>query len=394
MSKKPTAVLDFGTSKVLVLMGETSGNSPILSITTVGMAEYDGFMNGEWNTPDSVTDAIASAIEAAEKKYNTHIKEIYVGVPGEFIRIYVVESSVALQGADPTVTASDVEKVMRQATEMLQHPSGVIIHRSPGWFKVDGGSKTLEPVGLKGATLEGMIGFILADQFFINDVSARLKQLGIMVKGFYSTSIAEALQCIQAEERDHTAVLIDVGYLSTEVMAVEGDTIVWQNVIPQGGADITLDLVTGLEKPFDVCERIKRAYVFGGPKNAQLEVQGDDGQIETVSGDLVSEIIEARVDEILEKCEDAIDKSGIRLGNWSNVYITGGGLMLMKGARVYAAGKLSKYNIREAVIKMLKIKQPQMYTSGSGLLELVVNTVDQQDRDSGFLDRLRRLFRK
>ena len=68
--------------------------------------------------------------------------------------------------------------------------------------------------------------------------------------------------------------------------------------------------------------------------------------------------------------------------------------MLMKGARVYAAGKLSKYNIREAVIKMLKIKQPQMYTSGSGLLELVVNTVDQQDRDSGFLDRLRRLFRK
>ena len=394
MSKKPTAVLDFGTSKVLVLMGETSGNSPILSITTVGMAEYDGFMNGEWNTPDSVTDAIASAIEAAEKKYNTHIKEIYVGVPGEFIRIYVVESSVALQGADPTVTASDVEKVMRQATEMLQNPSGVIIHRSPGWFKVDGGSKTLEPVGLKGATLEGMIGFILADQFFINDVSARLKQLGIMVKGFYYTSIAEALQCIQAEERDHTAVLIDVGYLSTEVMAVEGDTIVWQNVIPQGGADITLDLVTGLEKPFDVCERIKRAYVFGGPKNAQLEVQGDDGQIETVSGDLVSEIIEARVDEILEKCEDAIDKSGIRLGNWSNVYITGGGLMLMKGARVYAAGKLSKYNIREAVIKMLKIKQPQMYTSGSGLLELVVNTVDQQDRDSGFLDRLRRLFRK
>ena len=393
MSKKPTVVLDFGTSKVLVLIGEESG-SPMLSITSVGMAEYDGFMNGEWNTPDSVTDAIASAIEAAEKKYNTHIKEIYVGVPGEFIRIYVVESSVALQGADPTVTPADVEKIMRMATEMLQNPSGVIIHRSPAWFKVDGGTKTLEPVGQKGATLEGMIGFILADQFFINDVSARLKQLGIAIKGFYSTSIAEALQSIQAEERDHTAVLIDVGYLSTEVMAVEGDAIVWQNVISQGGVDITLDQVDILKKPFDVCERIKRAYAFGGPKNAQIEVQGDDGHMETVSGDQVSEIIEARVDEILEQCEDAIDKSGIRLGNWSNVYITGGGLMLMKGARVYVAGKLSKYNVREASIKTLKMKQPQIYASGSGLLELVVNTVDQQEQDSGFLDKLRRLFRK
>ncbi|MBQ9008704.1 MAG: hypothetical protein IJ088_05160 [Clostridia bacterium] len=393
MSKKPTAVLDFGTSKVLVLIGEDSG-SPMLGVTSVGMAQYDGFMNGEWNTPESVTDAIASAIEAAEKKYNTHIKEIYVGVPGEFIRIYVVESSVALQGADPTVTPADVEKIMRQATEMLQNPSGVIIHRSPAWFKVDGGTKTLEPVGQKGATLEGMVGFVLADQFFINDVTARLKQLGIAVKGFYSVSIAEALQCILAEERDHTAILIDVGYLSTEVMAVEGDAIVWQNVIPEGGVDITLDLVDGLNKPFDVCERIKRAYTFGGPKNAQLEVQGDDGRMETVSGDLVAEIVEARVDEILEKCEDAIDKSGIRLGNWSNVYITGGGLMLMKGARVYAAGKLNKYNVREPVVKMLKMKQPQMYASGSGLLELVVNTSNQQEQDSGFLDKLRRLFRK
>ena len=31
------------------------------------------------------------------------------------------------------------------------------------------------------------------------------------------------MQMIPFEERDHTAILVDVGYLSTEVMAVEGD---------------------------------------------------------------------------------------------------------------------------------------------------------------------------
>ena len=392
MMKKATAVLDFGTSKVLVLLAEESAYQKV-TITSAGMAQYDGFMNGEWNAPSEVSDAIASAIEAAEIKVGTHIKEVYVGVPGEFVRVYVIESSVALQGADPKVTSADVEKLQRQATEMLDRPTGVIIHRSPAWFKVDGGQKTLEPVDQKGSTLEGMIGFVLADQFFINDVTERLKELGIEVRGFFSTSVGEAMQMIPFEERDHTAILVDVGYLSTEVMAVEGDALIWQKVLPVGGAHITLDLTYGLEKPFDMCEKIKRAYTFNAPKNTQIEVQGENGQMESFSGEQVSMIIDARVDEMLEMIDDAIKKSGIRLGNWSNVYFTGGGLMPMAGARVYAAGKLSR-NVREAAAKTVKLKPAQIYASGSGLLELVYNTIEQEEQDEGLLDRIKRVFRK
>lgn len=392
MMKKATAVLDFGTSKVLVLLAEESAYQKV-TITSAGMAQYDGFMNGEWNAPSEVSDAIASAVEAAENKVGTHIKEVYVGVPGEFVRVYVIESSVALQGADPKVTSADVEKLQRQATEMLDRPTGVIIHRSPAWFKVDGGQKTLEPVDQKGSTLEGMIGFVLADQFFINDVTERLKELGIEVRGFFSTSVGEAMQMIPFEERDHTAILVDVGYLSTEVMAVEGDALIWQKVLPVGGAHITLDLTYGMEKPFDMCEKIKRAYTFNAPKNTQIEVQGENGQMESFSGEQVSMIIDARVDEMLEMIDDAIKKSGIRLGNWSNVYFTGGGLMPMAGARVYAAGKLSR-NVREAAAKTVKLKPAQIYASGSGLLELVYNTIEQEEQDEGLLDRIKRVFRK
>lgn len=392
MMKKATAVLDFGTSKVLVLLAESSSYQRV-TITSAGMAQYDGFMNGEWNNPGGVDDAIASAIMAAEKKVGTRIRDVYVGVPGEFVRVYVIESSVALQGADPKVTSADVEKLQRQATEMLDRPTGVIIHRSPAWFKVDGGQKTLEPVNQKGSVLEGMIGFVLADQFFINDVTERLKEQKIEVKGFFSTSVGEAMQMIPFEERDHTAVLVDVGYLSTEVMAVEGDALIWQKVLPIGGAHIALDLAYGLEKPFDMCEKIKRSYTFNAPKNTQIEVQGEDGQMETFSGETISEIIDARVDEILEMVDEAISKSGIRLGNWSNVYFTGGGLMPMNGARVYAASKLSR-NVREATAKTVKLKPAQIYASGSGLLELVYNTIEQEEQDEGLFERIKRVFRR
>ena len=391
MMKKATAVLDFGTSKVLVLLAEESAYQKV-TITSAGMAQYDGFMNGEWNAPGDVTDAIASAVEAAENKVGAHIKEVYVGVPGEFVRVYVIESSVTLQGADPKVTSADVEKLQRQATEMLDRPTGVIIHRSPAWFKVDGGQKTLEPVDQKGSTLEGMIGFVLADQFFVNDVTERLRELNIEVKGFFSTSVGEAMQMIPFEERDHTAILVDVGYLSTEVMAVEGDALIWQKVLPVGGAHITLDLAYGLEKPFDMCEKIKRSYTFNAPKNTQIEVQGEDGP-ETFSGETVSMIVDALVDEMLEMIDEAIKKSGIRLGNWSNIYFTGGGLMPMAGARVYAASKLSR-NVREAATKTVKLKPAQIFASGSGLLELVYNTIELEEQDESLFDRIKRIFRR
>jgi len=391
MMKKATAVLDFGTSKVLVLLAEESAYQKV-TITSAGMAQYDGFMNGEWNNPQDVTDAIASAVEAAENKIGTHIREVYVGVPGEFVRVYVIESSVTLQGADPKVTSADVDKLQRQATEMLDRPTGVIIHRSPAWFKVDGGQKTLEPVDQKGSTLEGMIGFVLADQFFVNDVTERLRQLNIEVRGFFSTSVGEAMQMVPFEERDHTAILVDVGYLSTEVMAVEGDALIWQKVLPVGGAHITLDLAYGLERPFDMCEKIKRSYTFNAPKGTQIEVQGEEGP-ETFDGDQISMIVDARVDEILEMVDEAIKKSGIRLGNWSNIYFTGGGLMPMAGSRVYAASKLSR-NVREAAAKTVKLKPAQIYASGSGLLELVYNTIEMEEADESLFDRIKRIFRR
>lgn len=392
MMKKATAVLDFGTSKVLVMLAEESPYQKV-NVTSVGMAQYDGYMDGEWNAPQDLNDAIASAFEVVEKKAGAPIKEVYVGVPGEFVRVYVIESSVQLQGADPKVTSADVDKLQRQATAALDHPTGVIIHRAPAWFRVDDKQKTLEPMDQKGSVLEGMIGFVLADQYFINDVTERLASLGIAVRGFYSTSIGEALQLIDFTERDQTAILVDVGYLSTEVMAIEGDALIWQKVLPVGGAHITMDLTMGLEKPFDMCEKIKRSYTFNAPEDTTIEVAGENGQTESFSGKEVSEIINARVEEILDMVDDAIKKSGIRLGNWSNIYFTGGGLMPMNGARLYASAYLSR-NVREATSKTVKLRPSQIYASGSGLLELVYNVVDMGEQEESLLDKIKHLFGK
>ena len=53
--------MDFGTSKIVALVAETSGRQRC-DIIGAGIATYDGYMEGQWNAPDLLNEAIAHAV--------------------------------------------------------------------------------------------------------------------------------------------------------------------------------------------------------------------------------------------------------------------------------------------------------------------------------------------
>ena len=66
----------------------------------------------------------------------------------------------------------------------------------------------------------------------------------------------------------------------------------------------------------------------------------------------------------------------MRLGNWSSIYLTGGGLSLNRGGRDYLAGKLDR-PVRETPKRTMKLNSPA-YASALGLMDLVIDTVEHQ----------------
>lgn len=386
--KKSAVVVDFGTSKIVTLVAE-SGSYHRCDIIGVGNVPYDGFMDEDWNVPNAVSDAIRDSIGAAEEQSNRRIKDVYVGVPGAFSRVYVAETQVQLQGADPRVTAADVETIFRQATELIQPIPGAIVHRAPAWFMVDEGKKTMEPVDTKGTTLRAMVCFVVADQFFLSDVSSRMDALGITVRGFFSTPMGEVMHLLQPDERDHTAVLIDVGYLQTEVMACQGDALVFHKVLPVGGGHITADLVQGLESSMVVCEKIKRGFVFGADDQVQ-EVVTESGKPESYTHEQVADVLEPRVDELCEMILECIESSGIRLTGESNLYLTGGGIAMMNGARIYISKKLGR-TVRIASNRTAKLNSP-IYSSVLGLADMVFDTLESNAESESIIEKITNFF--
>ena len=388
--KNVAAAIDFGTSKVVTLVAE-SGRYHRCDIIGAGFVPYDGYKDGYWNVPEQLNEKIETAIREAERQSNQTIRELHVGVPGEFCRVYVSEQTLQLQGVEPQVTPADVERLFQMANEAIEPVRGVVIHRSPAWFTVDDGKKMMEPIGMKGTTLKTLVSYIVADEFFLNDMNRRIQGMGIEVGGFFSTPMGESILFLPAEDRDRTAVLIDIGYLNSEIMAVEGDALIFHKVIPIGGAHITTDLTFGLRVKMSVAEEIKRNYVFGMP-GGNIEVVTSGGRTMTFPRDEVGNILEPRVDELAEIIRTELDNSGVKLGNWSNIYLTGGGLIMMRGGREYFSTQMER-PIRATQPKGATLTSP-VYASAMGLMDLVFDTVEKEDEHSGLVDKIRGIFRR
>jgi len=379
--KTTVAAMDFGTSKIVTLVAENSG-SQRCDIVGAGIAPYDGYLEEGWNNPGELDKAIRASIAEAEAQSHHRIREVNVGVPGAFTKVYATEARIDLKGTDPRVTPGDIKAVFKKAADDLGQFPGIVVHRSPAWFRVDDGKRTLEPVGLKGRELSAMVSFVVANQFFLDEINNRLTEMGITVSGFFSTPTGEAMLYLPEDDRDRMAVLMDVGYLNTELMVVEGDAVIYHETIELGGGNIAAELAIGLDIPLDSAEKIKRQYVYGIAAEGETYdvTAGDGGKVMSFTREQVKAIIEPEVDKIGNAIKDALEESGIRLGNWSNFYMTGGGLSFNRGGRDQISKCLER-PVRETPKRTTKLNS-HAYSSTLGLMDLIIDTIEQQHQPS------------
>ena len=391
--KTTVAAIDFGTSKIETLVAENSGNQRC-DIIAAGVAKYDGYLEEGWNNPGMLDEAIRRSLTDAEEQAGSKIREINVGVPGAFTRVYATKVTLSLKGTDPRVTSADVKSAFNKAAENLADLPGVVVHSSPAWFMVDNGKKTLEPVGMKGREMTAFISFVVGNRFFVDDVTNRMADLGVTVSGFYSTSAGEAMLYLNEQDRDHTSVLIDMGYLNTEIIGVEGDAIIYHKVLDAGGGDIAVALAENLDISLNAAEDIKRQFVYGIETSGEsYEVQGEDGiKTNSFTREQVKPVICKAVDEIAAQIKDAIDDDFGGLGNWSSVFLTGGGLSFNRGGKEYLSGKLGR-PVQETPRRTTKLNS-HSFSSALGLMDLIIDTIEQQRQPSaGAGGKLKDFFR-
>ena len=395
MSKTQIAAIEFGTSKIVTIIAQNGGIDRLEFVGT-GTVPYDGYQDGDWNTPGQMIQRVRDSIAAAELEANEKVKEIYVGVPGEYIHVRCAEAEIELQ--DGTLNDSDLDLVQDAAAEKLQiaEMGGLVLHRSPAWFQIDDGKKTVEPSG-HGKTLRACTSFIVADKQFIEDIKEIMGALDITILGFLSPTLGESLLLLSIDDRDRVSVLIDCGYLNTEFSIIRGEAIVYHAMLPMGGGHITADLATQLRIPMRAAEQIKRNYVFNPDEfdqDALNEVYDARGRKLTFPREVVSQCIERSAAELCNMIDMTIKNDAVEyLGARSQIYLTGGGLGLMRGARDFLAEQIGR-PVKASAPKTAKMNSP-VYSSVLGLMDLTFDSIERHDaEDDSFGSRFSGFFKK
>ena len=135
-------------------------------------------------------------------------------------------------------------------------------------------------------------------------------------------------------------------------------------------------LAMELSITMDMAEELKRKYTFGIGQD-QLSVTDPDGQNVSFPRETVLAVIEPRVAELSDMVRDTIEKYASELSQRSTFYITGGGLILMRGGRETISSVVER-TFKAPTPPAIKLNSP-VYSSAIGLLELVYESVSQME---------------
>ncbi|MBQ6445984.1 cell division protein FtsA [Cytobacillus oceanisediminis] len=360
--------LDIGTSSIKVIIGEMINES--LNIIGVGIVPSEGLKKGSIVDIDETVHSIRQAIEQAERMVGMEIKQVIVGVSGNHVNLQTSRGVVAVSSENREITIEDVIRVKDAAQVVSIPPEKEIIDIIPKQFIVDGLDEITDPRGMIGVRLEMEGTIITGSKTILHNTLRCVERAGLEIQDISLQPLAAGSFALSKDEKNLGVALIDIGGGSTTIAVFENGFLKATSVIPVGGDNITKDLSIGLRTTTEDAEKIKIKYGYAFYDHASEEevfsvpIIGSD-QHQQFNQLEISDIIEARLEEIFELVGDELVRHGVY--DLPGGFVLTGGVASTKGI-LELAQDVFQSRVRIAIPDYIGVREPQ-YTTAVGLIK-------------------------
>lgn len=328
--------LDLGTTKICAVVGEVTSEG--IDIVGVGTHPSIGLRGGVVVNIDQTVHSIRKAVEEAELMAGCEISSVFVGVAGTHIQSLNSHGVIAIKSRE--VTKADMDRVLDAARAIAMPFDRRILHVLPQQFIVDDQEGIHNPIGMSGVRLEAKVHIVTGAIAAIENIIRCCGRAGLEVQGVALESLASAESVLDHDEKHLGVALIDIGGGTSNVAVFIDDAIRHSCVVGLGGNHITSDISVGLRTSMEEAEKIKKKYgcaivEWVNPQDV-IEVGSVGGQKpRQLAQSILTEIIEARVEEIIKIIESELFRSGYFESLHAGVVLTGG-VSLLPGIRELA----------------------------------------------------------
>lgn len=332
MNDRIVVGVDIGTTKVCAVVAGADEHQRI-NVLGVGLAQSEGLNRGVVVNIEKTVAAVREAVGEAERAAAVEAKSVYVGIAGDHIQSFQSRGVITVGGRDGEITRRDVDRLVEDTQHVAMPVDRQILHVIPQEFIVDGQDGVDDPVGMCGVRLEANVHIITGLVSAAKNVYRCIEKAGYTVADIVLEPLASSYSVLHPDEKEVGVALIDIGGGTTDVAVFEDRTIRHTAVVAVAGNKVTDDIRKGLGMLHDQAERLKQqfgiALVDLIQEDQEIRIPGIGGRPEkAISQSTLAQIIQPRLEEIMEILAIEIKRSGYARHLSAGVVLTGGGSLI------------------------------------------------------------------
>lgn len=338
MKNNFVAILDFGSSKITCMAATKVPGRYDFVIRAVGQSTYNGFDDNAWYEPETISQAVIDAISQVEKKTDSVIKEIYVGVPGVFCASVTSEASTTFH-SKKKIDGDDIVELVKKADIYDAGSEFVPMGGKPVYYILDDAMKSYDPIGSVASKLTALVSFSYMKAYFRNSVAPVLQQKGIRRITYINTCDAESQYVVQSMRQNNYCIVIDVGHITSNVMLCGGKSLLFSKTFSLGSGYLASDLCQVFGCDYSVA--------MATLEKINLSLEFKEGDTYNVNGRALdakqtNEVLVARIGQIADYIMKSFQFCEKEIPFNTPIVLTGGGLSYLRGGSYVLASFLGK----------------------------------------------------
>lgn len=325
--------IDVGTTKVFTVVGQVgaAGDVRVLAHSTV---PNDGLRKGNVEDVAATSQAIRESVADVERQTGQRIKSAYIGVTGAHVTFENAHQTFEGIGSSGVVTAEDLRRMSQRiaaaSASSAAEPGRKVIHAIPMEYAVDGETGIRNPVGMHSRQLEVEAHLVTGGSYYIEKLAKAVEGAALRVDGLVLEPLASALSVLTPEEREHGALIVDIGGGTTDIVGFQHGHICYTGVIPVAGSQFTNDLVQAYHTTREAAEEIKVKYASADPISVDMKdvvvlpVPEKDVE-QRIQRREVCQLVKERAQELVYMIKSKVNEAQMED---SAIVLTGGGAKL------------------------------------------------------------------
>ena len=326
--------IDLGSSKIALTVAKVNGED--IQIIYYRERPSSGIRYSSVFNVMHVTEPLRAAIRQAEEELGIKITQAVVGMPKFPVRQESSNAEIHDRGYDTDITAEDVDNLKDFAKSLypLEDETKEAIYGAVAQSFSDGENFQIiesDIIGMTSDTLEGNFKIFIGKKNDLTKIDTVMTRSEVAAMRKYFTAESTAKAVLTNAEMENGVALIDFGGGCTSVSIYHGSIMRHYASIPFGGKNITHDIKTECQISEALAENIKLAFGACMPEKLQslsdkiIHIRSNSAEPDKqLPVKYLSEIITARIEEIMMAVLYEIEKSGFADMLRSGIVVTGG----------------------------------------------------------------------